>query len=302
MKRKKWFVIGFLSPAVLCFLVVFLYPCIRTLMMSFHNVEFITDDMNKWSFAGFDNFQHLFSSPVFLRSLQNVLLIWLVEGAVILVLSMLFSVIITSGVKGKNFWRAMLYLPCIISAVALVNMWIQYVYNNQYGLFKKLFEALGWESMANFQWTSPEHLFLAMMIAFAFGSIGFYVLIYVAGIDGIPKDYYEAATIEGAGAAKQFFCITLPLLKDIIKRSIVLYSAGALGFFVYSSLFSNTTQMATVTPIVYMFDNVFGSSVSTSSSQLNVGGGAAVGVIVTVCVLLVNIVLDKLLKSRAETD
>lgn len=298
MNKKKWFIISFLAPAVICFLVVFLYPCIRTLLMSFYNVEFITDDMNQWSFAGIENFRKLFSSPVFLRSMQNVLVIWLVEGAVILILAMLFSVIITSGVKGKNFWRALLYLPCVISAVALVNMWLQYVYNNQYGLFKKLFTWLGWQSMAEYQWLSPENMFLSMMIAFAFGSIGFYVLIYVAGIDGIPKDYYEAATIEGAGAVKQFFTITLPLLKDIIKRSIVLYSAGALGFFVYSSLFSTTTQMATVTPIVYMYDNVFGSSVSTSSSQLNVGGGAAVGVIVTGCVLIINIVLDKVIKTE----
>ena len=297
MKKKKLFIISFLAPAVVCFLVVFLYPCIRTLLMSFYNVEFITDDMDKWTFAGVENFQKLFSSPVFLRSMQNVLIIWLVEGAVILALAMLFSVMITSGIKGKNFWRALLYLPCVISAVALVNMWLQYVFNSQYGLLKKIFTAIGWQSMAEYQWLSPENLFLSMMIAFAFGSIGFYVLIYVAGIDGIPKDYYEAATIEGAGAGRQFFSITLPLMKDIIKRSIVLYSAGALGFFVYSSLFSNTTQMATVTPIVYMYDNVFGSSISTTSSQLNVGAGAAVGVIVTVCVLIINVLLDKLIKS-----
>ncbi len=300
MRKKRNFMIRFLAPAVLCFLVIFLYPCIRTLLMSFCQVDFITDNMSAWTFTGGENFVDLFSSPVFRRALLNTLKIWLVAGAVILSLAMLFSVMITSGIKGKKFWRAMLYLPNVISAVALVNMWLQYVFNNQYGMLKTLFEKLHWEKLAQFQWTSPDHLFLSMMIAFTFGSVGFYVLIYVAGIDGIPKDYYEAATIDGAGDLKKFTMVTIPLLKDTIKRSIVLYTAGALGFFVYSSLFSLRTEMSTVTPIVYMYENVFGSSLAVASSELNVGLGAAVGVVVTIVVLVVNIVMDKLIKSDGE--
>lgn len=300
MKKKKWFIIRFLAPAVLCFLVIFLYPCIRTLMMCFHKVNFITDSMDAWTFTGLENLATLFSSPVFLRSLVNVLKIWILTGAVILGLALLFSVMLTSGIKGKKFWRAMLYLPNIISAVALVTMWLQYVFNNQYGFFKTIFEKLHWEKMAQFQWTSPDHLFLSMMIAFTFGSVGFYVLIFVAGIDGISKDYYEAATIDGAGAVKKFVMVTVPLLKDTIKRSIVLYTAGALGFFVYSSLFSLRMELATVTPIIYMYENVFGSSLSASSTELNVGMGAAVGVIVTAMVLVVNLILDKLLKTEED--
>lgn len=300
MRKKRNFMIRFLAPAVLCFLVIFLYPCIRTVLMSFNHVEFITDDMRAWTFTGVENFAELFSSSVFRRALLNTLKIWLVVGTVILSLAMMFSVMITSGIKGKKFWRAMLYLPNVISAVALVNMWLQYVFNNQYGMLKMIFEKLHWEKMAQFQWTSPEHLFLSMMIAFTFGSVGFYVLIYVAGIDGIPRDYYEAATIDGAGAIKKFTMVTIPLLKDTIKRSIVLYTAGAMGFFVYSSLFSLRMEMATVTPIVYMYENVFGSSLAVASSELNVGIGAAVGVSVTMVVLVINIVMDKLIKSDEE--
>lgn len=298
MNKKKWFMIRYLAPAVLCFLVVFLYPCIRTLMMSFNSMKFVTDNMDTWTFAGLNNYADLIRSPVFRQSVVNVMKIWIGGGAATLGIAILFSVMITSGIKGKNFWRAMLYLPSVISAVALVNMWIQYVFNNQYGLFKTLFEALHWKKMAEFQWTSPEHLFLSMMIAFVFAGVGFYVLIMIAGIDSIPTDYYEAATIDGAGAVRKFFFITLPLLKDTIKRSIVLYTAGALGFFVYSSLFTNNTSMSTVTPIVYMYENVFGSSLSVSASELNVGAGAAVGVIVTIMVLIVNFVMDRLIKSE----
>ena len=296
MQNKKWFIVRFLAPAVICFLLIFLYPALRTILMSFFKVEFVTDDMGAWLFNGFSNYKKLFGSALFVQSLKNILKIWFIEGAVVLSLAMLFAVILTSGVKGKSFWRAVLYLPHVISVVALVTMWVQYVFNNQYGLFKTVFEFLHLDALAAFQWTAPENLFLSMMIAYAFGSVGFYVLILVAGIDGIPNDYYEAATIEGAGAWTKFSRITLPLLKDIVKRCIVLYSAGAIGFFAYSSLFSFSTEMATVTPIVYMYDNVFGSS-SVAATELNVGAGAAVGVIVMLLVLAVNTLLDKLIKT-----
>ncbi len=297
MKRKRLFIIRFLTPAMLCFLFIFLYPAIRTFLMSFFKVGFVTDNMDSWQFVGMGNYVKLMESPLFKRSMENVLMIWLLEGVIVLALAMLLAVIITSGVKGKNFWRAVVYLPHVISAVALATMWLQYVFNNQYGFFKVLFEALHLNGLTAFQWTAPENLFLSMMIAYAFGSVGFYVLILAAGINGISEDYYEAARIEGAGIFQQWKSITVPLLKDMIKRCIVLYSAGAIGFFVYSTLFSFNTEMATVTPMVYMYEVVFGNAIGASSSELNVGAGAAVGVIIMILVVVVNTVLDKLVRS-----
>jgi multiple sugar transport system permease protein len=296
-KGRNLFIISFLAPAVLCFLFIFLYPTVRTLLMSMFHVAFITDDMSSWTFVRFENFKTLFGSALFLRSMTNILKIWLIGGIVILILSTLLSVIITSGVKFKNFWRSLIYLPHIISVVALVTMWTQYAFNNQYGLFRTVFNALGFTSLAAFQWTAPENLFLSMMIAYAYGSVGFYVLILVAGIDGISKDYYEAAEIEGANNIDKFFRITMPLLKDIFKRCIVLYSAGAMGFFAYSTLFSFSTELSTVTPLVYMYDNVFGRASGNVTTPLNVGAGAAVGVMIMIMVLLVNLLLEKLMPN-----
>lgn len=165
-------------------------------------------------------------------------------------------------------------------------MWLQYVFNNECGMLRKLFEFLHWDYMAKFQWTAPEHLFLAMMIAYGFAGVGFYMLILVARIEGIPADYYEAAKIEGAGAWKQFTKITLPLLKDIIKRCIVLYSGAAAGFFVYSSLFSFNAENATVTPMIYMYEVVFGSNAGTTSTELDVGAGATAGVLIMILILI----------------
>ena len=300
MKKKKWFVIRFLAPAMLCLLVIFLYPMVRTVLMSFYKVGFVTDSMREWEFVGLGNYEKLLTSPLFRQSLINILKIWLIGGVIILSLAMLYSVIITSGIKGKNFWRSMLYLPHIISSVALATMWLRYVFDNQYGLFKRLFEFLHMDGLAQFQWTAPENLFLSMMIAYGYAGVGFYMLIMVAGIDGISADYYEASKIEGAGIVKQFFYITLPMMKDIVKRCIILYSAAAAGFFVYSTLFSFNMENATVTPMVYMYEVVFGSGISTSASDLNVGAGAGAGVLIMVLVLLVNAVLNRLIPTESD--
>ncbi len=294
MKDRRSFIIRFLTPAMMVFLIIFLYPTVRTMMMSLFEVQYVTDSVRDWSFAGLENFKKLMGTTLFQRSLVNILKIWFVEGAAVIALAMLFSFIITSGIKGKSFWRAVVYMPHIISVVALVTMWTQYAFNNNYGLFKTLFEFLHLDALARYQWTAPENLFLSMMIAYGYGSVGFYVLILVAGIDGIPRDYHEAAQLDGAGAIRTFFSITLPQLKDIIKRCVVLYSAGAIGFFSYSTLFSPVTAPSTVTPIVYMYDNVFGSATADATTKLNVGAGAAVGVIVMLLVVVVNTVLDKM--------
>lgn len=300
VNSRRWFIIRFLTPAVLCFLFIYLYPAIRTLTMSFFNIEYVTDDLSDGFFVGIQNYQKLFSSALFQTAIKNMFKIWFGGGVCILAISILLAVILTSGVKWKNFWRAVLYIPHIISVVALVTMWTQYAFNNQYGLFKKLFEFLRFEALAELQWTSPEHLFLSMMIAYAYAGIGYYVLILVAGIDGIPKEYYEAALIDGANVWQRFRFVTMPQLRDIFKRCVVLYSASAIGFFSYASLFSFEVQTATITPIVYMYESVFGASNFSASTQLNVGAGASVGVIVMVLVVTVNTVLNKLVKSDAD--
>ncbi len=291
-RKRSLFILSFLTPSVLVFLIIFLYPAVRTMLMSFFNVGTVTDAMNTWKWRGIGNFIEIFQSPSFRYAMGNFLKIWLIGGAVVLALATLYSVIITSGIKGKNFWRSVIYLPHIINVVALCSMWIQFAYNPRIPILSGIFAALGVD-------TSPDHIFAAMLVAYAFGSVGFYVLILVAGMDSIPLDYYESAEIEGAGKIMQLFYITLPLSKDIYKRSIVLYSAGAVGFFAYTSMFSLTTQAETIVPLKYLYENVFGSD-TIAMTRLNVGGGAAVAVVMMIVVVAINALLDLLIRSDVD--
>lgn len=296
MKTNKKVLAIFLGPAVLAFGVMFLYPVLVTVLMSFSSLDNIASPMSQWTFAGFDNYTTLFHTKLFLTSLKNIVGIWLYGGMFSMFFALLFAVILTSGVKFKSFWRAVIYLPNVISGVAMGTMWVQYVYSAKFGLLKTVFEKLGLEKLAKIQWTSPDNIFMAMVIAFSFGLVGYFMLMFVAGIERIPASYYEAARLEGANVFHQFISITLPLLKDVIKSILTLWTVIVVGFFIWSQMFTPfDIAEGTVTPMVYMYQLVFGSSMGTA--EKNVGAGAAVGVILAVIVVIVFALVNKCIKD-----
>jgi len=287
MKTKnKAMIVIFLAPAVFLYTMVFLYPTIRTVIMSFFKVEGVTDAVSTWKFNGMGNFKTLFNTPLFVSALQNIGLIWLVGGIGVMLVSLLFGVILTSGVHGKSFFRSVIYLPNVISAVAMGTMWINYVYNPDFGLINSTLKGLGFKNAAA-QWTGPELVFWSMLIAYCFGMVGYHMLIWMSGIERIPTDFYEAATIEGANVFQRFSKITLPLLKGVCRTNIVLWTVSTMAFFVWSQLFSPVNLSAsTVTPMSYMYELVFGAS-SSAITVRDSGAGAAIGVILTMVVIVV---------------
>lgn len=296
MKKNKAMIFVFLTPALLSFLIMYLYPVTRTIIMSFFKVENITTPVSNWTFAGINNFYNLWNSVIFRNSIMNMLKIWLFGGVIVLSIALLFAVILTSGVRGKTFIRATIYLPNIISAIALATMWTQFIFSQKYGLIKSVCEFFGWENAATINWLSTEMKFTSMMIAFCFGSVGYYMLIFLSGIERIPADLYEAATIDGANKVNMFFRITIPLLKGIFKTNLTFWSINTIGFFVWSKMFSpQVSESATMTPLVYMFDIIFGTK--GNETPRDSGAGAALGVTLTLFVLFVFLVMDKIIKD-----
>ena len=296
-KSRLPMIIIFLFPAVFLYGLIFFYPTVKTIVMSFFKMSSISAKMSEWSFAGLSNYNNLLNSQLFIQSLKNIFFIWLIGGVIIFFFSILFAVILTSGVKLKSFFRSIIYLPNVVSAVAMATMWIHYVYNSKYGLLKSIFSLLHLDELAAMQWTSPNNIFMALVIAYSFGMVGYFMLIFMAGIERIPSDFYEAATIDGANILQQFFYITLPLLTDVIRTNIVLWTINAIGFFVWSQLFSPLIpETGTITPMVYMYQEVFGGN--TVVLERNVGNGAAVGVILTLIIVLSFIITNILFKDK----
>ena len=292
MRKNKSMIFWFCLPALLSLLIMFVYPVCRTVVMSFFQVESVTATTADWSFYGLGNYFKIFKSASFMTSMRNMALIWLVGGIFTLAIAMLMAVVVTSGIRGKKFFRAAIYMPNIISAVALATMWIQYIFNYDYGLLNEIVQLFGGDKV---KWLGTDLKFWAMTGSFIFGSVGYYMLIYISGIEGIPQDLYEAATIDGADKGTQFFSITLPLLKGVIKTSITFWSINATTFFLWSKMFSPIdTESSTIVPVIYLYDMVFGGKGITTRDA---GAGAAVGVVLTLIIIAVYLITEQLFKG-----
>ena len=296
LKQNKKMIVCFLTPALFFFIVMYLYPIIRTVIMSFFNVEGVSDPMSEWSFNGLGNYQKLIETQLFRTSMMNMLKIFIIGGIAVMVIALLFAVILTSGVRLKSFWRAVIYVPNIINAVAIATMWIQYVFNKRFGLLHSFFTALGLEDLASIDYMNGKWKFWSLLIAFCFGSVGYFMLIFISGIERIPTDYYEAATIDGANKFQQFSNITLPLIKGVFKTCTTFWTIAVIGFFVWSQMWASPqpSDNATITPVVYMYNAVFGT---TGSTARDAGVGAAVGILMAVIVLLVFGLVNLLVKD-----
>ena len=292
MRKNKALIACFIAPTIITLALMYVYPVIRTVIMSFFEVSSLTSSVSTWSFNGLANYFTILHNAAFKTSMINMALIWFVGGVITLILSMVMAVILTSGIRFKRFFRAAIYLPNIISAVALATMWRQYVFNYDYGMLNNLLQTLGLEK---FNWMGADAKFWAMLGAFIFGSVGYYMLIYISGIEGIPQDLYEAATLDGAGKVSQFFRLTLPLLRGIIRTSITFWSINATTFFLWTKMFSPVnTEGSTIVPVVYLYDTVFGGK---GVVQRDAGAGAAVGVVLTVIIVLVYVLTNVLVKD-----
>jgi ABC-type sugar transport system permease subunit len=297
MKPSKRMIVLFLAPALLFYFAIFFYPTLHTLYLSFLDVSsFLGSDA---AFRGLRNYTELFRTPLFQESFINISKIWLLGGLGVFGLAFLFTVLLTSGIRGKSFFRAVIYLPNIISVVALTTMWTQYIYSPRFGLFKSFFEALGLKSLAAFQWTTPDHLFVSMLLAYVWGGVGWFMLIILAGVERIPFDLYEAARLDGAGLGQTFFQITLPLLRDVIRITVVMWSITVINLFAFPRTFTPVVQQTqTYTPAIYLYDLAFGANVQ-STAATDIGKAAAAAVSLLILVIVAAALINWLIKRDA---
>ena len=298
MKRNKSMIIAFAGPATLIFVAMFVYPIIRTVIMSFFSIQEITDPISKWTFNGFGNYVSLMQTPLYLTSWVNLFKIFFIGGIITLGISLLMAVVLKSGVRGKGFFQAAIYLPNVISSVAMATMWIQYVFYSSYGFLTNFFRALHLDGLASIQWLDANHKFWALLLSYCFGMVGHFMLIWVSGIERIGQDYYEAASIDGATKVGQFFYITLPLLKGILRTNIIMWSISVSGFFLWSKLFSPiSADTSTVVPMVYMYDKLFGAE-NTGDVVRDAGSAAAIGVMLCIFIVVVFTIVNRLIKDE----
>lgn len=235
-RREHLIAFLFILPPILGFLIFTVASMLFSFVYSFHNYNTLTQE-STW--AGFKNYADLFGNilyaPNFRADILNTV-VMLLSVPVSMALGLLLAGLLRMGdVKGSKFFQVLYYLPAVSSAVALNIVW-RYIFNNEYGIVNLI---LG----AQIPWLSNDWLIKAAIIfKNSVNGMGGAMILYLAGMLNVPKDYYEAAELDGAGKVKQFFSITLPIISPVTFYLLITGLIGGLQSYADSQVFGAGVQ------------------------------------------------------------
>ncbi|MDI6784143.1 MAG: extracellular solute-binding protein [bacterium] len=229
----------FISPWLIGFIIFIFAPVIASFLLSFAEYDILTAP--RW--VGFKNYVTLFSDPLFLKSLNNTLYFSAVTVPLGLIFSLLLAMLLNVKIRSSYTFRVIYYLPAVTSGVAISLLW-RWLFNPDIGLvnyFLSWFgiEPLGW--LTSTTWAMP-----AVMIMSVWGSLGGPMLIYLAGLQGIPDQLYEAADLDGANFLQRFRHVTIPMLSPAIFFNLIMAIIGS--FQVFTAVYVMTSSGVSIEP------------------------------------------------------
>ena len=291
--EKYLFFFVFLIPGAALYLIFYYYPNLASLFYSFFRWN--PANPNDAPFIGLDNFEKLYQErEILLKVIGNTLFLSVANFVIGMVIALLVSAILSSerlrNARDVKFYRCVMYLPNIIPPVVGAMLW-QFIYSPVFGIFTPVLKAMGFTEIAemgllgNTLTVEP-----AIIMSGIWGVIGYYFVIIFSAMTNVPQDYYDAAAIDGAGAVRKFFSITLPLIKGTIQTLFILavaqlFSSGFIGILVMTGGGPNRSSEVLS---LYMYQQSFGMN--------NFGYGAAVGTVM----LIISIVLYNLATRLVE--
>jgi len=216
-----------MAPALLVYGVFLIYPLFQSVSYSFFDWGGPGREATN---VGFENFARVFRDPVFYRALLNNAVVVAVSIFIQLPVGLVLAVVITSRLRVKRFFRAVYFLPTLMSTVAVGILW-GFIYNPSYGIINVVLRALGLDFLAQGWLGQSSTALAAVMVTTVWTYAPFYMIIYSAAISSLPGDLYEAASIDGANKLQQFFRLTVPMLRPTIITTSVLALIGSIKFF-----------------------------------------------------------------------
>ena len=282
MRRNTIKSLLFLSPALVLVSVFFLYPLLRVLIISFQEWQV----MGGSDFIGFKNYLKVFQDDEFLQTLWNTFIYTIIVTPMIFVPAVLFAAILKDTNRKNTVSRTIIFMPVAISFVAASFIW-SWIYNDTYGLLNFVLQKLGMISQP-VNWlgeTWSARLSVSFMIAWK--TLGFTMIILLAGIQSISETIYEAARIDGASKVTIFYKITLPLLKPTIFLALILSLAGSFKAFDQFYIMTGGGPMKTTQTMVMYINKV-------AFEYYDVGYGATISVVFLGILLCLSFVQLKL--------
>lgn len=275
-REKNEFLWGwaFSLPTMIGLIVLNIYPIIKTIYESF----FRTGDFGKGNiFIGLANYQRVLTDPEVWQSLLNTFKYAIVEVPFSIIIALVLAVLLNRKMKGRAAYRTTFFLPMVAAPAAIAMVW-RWLFNSEFGLLNNVFgTSINWIS-------NPNIAVYSIGVIGVWSIIGYNMVLFLSGLQEIPKDYYEASNIDGASGIYQFFHITVPLLSPTIFFVTVTRVIGALQVFdlIFMVMDRNNPALSKTQSLVYLFYQY-------SFVQNNKGLGSTIVVVLLAIIMVITV-------------
>jgi len=267
----------FSAPYLVFVLLVFAYPLVYSLWIAFHDFFFAAPGAQvDRPFVGLDNFVAAFSDPAVIRSFGNVGIFLLINVPLTVVLSLVLATALNRVTRFRTFLRVSYYVPYVTASVAVVGVWL-FLFNGE-GLVNQILGPLAPDPswLISETWAMPT---IAIFVTWK--QLGFYILLYLAALQGVPKELYESASTDGAGAIRSFFSVTVPGVRPATVLVLLVSTVTGANLFTEPYLLTGGggPNGASASPVLIMYQK------GLQQGQPDVA--AAIGIVLVVLVLVI---------------
>ncbi|GEL95210.1 carbohydrate ABC transporter permease [Cellulomonas composti] len=215
----------YISPFFILFVVTGLFPLLYTGWVSINEWDLLK---GQGDFAGFDNYANVLQSAIFWKSLRNTISIFLLSSVPQIIIALFIAAVLDANIRARTFWRMGVLVPYVVAPVAVALIFGQ-VFADVGGIANTVLDKFGVDPVGWHSQVLPSHFAIATMVNYRW--TGYNTLIFLAAMQAVPRDLYEAALIDGAGRIRQFFSVTIPMLRPTMIFVIITSTIGGLQIF-----------------------------------------------------------------------
>ena len=291
--KNKKIIIFFLIPAFIFMLVFLYYPFVRNIINSFQHIKYMGTASGEWNNPVFKNYINIFKDPKMLLALKNTgtMIVATIVGEV--GIALILALLVSNIKKASGFFRVVYFFPIVVSATAL-GLLFNLIFLYDKGMINQFLQFIGVLDASKNQlidWKA-SHSIMTMLIPVVWQYVGFYFVILLTGLSGIPMDLYEAAAIDGASKLQRVRYITIPLLRNSICTCVVLAVTGALKVFDLPWTMFPGGMADTWLTGTYMYSNVYS----------DVDYASAIGVVIVLIGVVLSFVVNRLFKTKSDYE
>lgn len=285
-REAIWFYV-FAGPAILGLMLFSLGPMIASFLLSFTNYDMLSAP----SWVGLGNYRDLAGDAIFRKSLSVSLIYGVVSVPATMVIALVLAIMLNAKLPALAFFRSAYYLPSVISGVAVAMLW-KWLFNSEYGLINVILGKLGIHGPA---WLTDEHWALRALIIMSLWGFGGSMLIYLAGLQGVPKELYEAAKVDGASIFRQHLHVTVPMLSSVTFFNLIIGIISSLQVFAEPFVLTGGgPNNATLLLSVYLYQNAF--------QYLKMGYASAIAWVAFAIVLILTLLVFRSMSLWVHTE